>query len=133
MEPDAALREEWLDRLENDIRAYELQNKTAPIQTKEPEKTECELKTELFMGRKVFILKAKNQNKSSKKILYFHGGSYVAEATQDHWDFMEQIVKDTGATIIMPDYPLTPKYTYKDVFAMVEPLYKEIINQIKKS
>lgn len=28
VEPDAALREEWLDRLENDIRAYELQNKT---------------------------------------------------------------------------------------------------------
>lgn len=27
-EPDAALREEWLDRLENDIRAYEVQNKT---------------------------------------------------------------------------------------------------------
>lgn len=28
VEPDAALREEWLDRLENDIRSYELQNKT---------------------------------------------------------------------------------------------------------
>ena len=28
VEPDAALKEEWLDRLENDIRAYELQNKT---------------------------------------------------------------------------------------------------------
>lgn len=27
-EPDAVLKEEWLDRLENDIRAYELQNKT---------------------------------------------------------------------------------------------------------
>ena len=28
VEPDAALREEWLDRLESDIRSYELQNKT---------------------------------------------------------------------------------------------------------
>lgn len=28
VEPDEALREEWLDRLENDIRSYELQNKT---------------------------------------------------------------------------------------------------------
>src|SRR5699024_1055480 len=40
------------------------------------------------------------------------------------------IVKDTGYTVIMPDYPLTPKYYYKDVYNMVEPLYKEIIAKV---
>ena len=35
-----------------------------------------------------------------------------------------------GATVILPDYPLTPKYTYKDVFNMVIPLYKEIIDKV---
>ena len=30
----------------------------------------------------------------------------------------------------MPDYPLTPKHNYKDVFEMVEPLYQEIIQKI---
>jgi len=34
-------------------------------------------------------------------------------------------------TVIIPDYPLTPKYTYKDVFKMVKPLYKEIIEEVK--
>ena len=62
--------------------------------------------------------------------MYFHGGAYVAEATSQHWDFVEKIVNDTGATIILPDYPLTPKYNYKDVFNMVVPLYKEIISQV---
>lgn len=102
------------------------------IQTKEPEEmeVECELKTQEFMQRKVFILEAKNQKKSNTKILYFHGGSYIAEATQKHWDFIEQIVKDTGATVIMPDYPLAPKYNYKDVFKMIIPLYKELINKV---
>lgn len=102
------------------------------IQTKVPEKVKekCELKTEQFMGRNVFIVTPKAKQKSTKKILYFHGGSYVAEATDLHWDFIEKIVNDTGATVILPDYPLTPKYNYKDVFNMVEPLYKEMINKI---
>ncbi len=102
------------------------------IQTKVPKKVKetCQLKTEQFMGRNIFIVTPKNREKSDLKILYFHGGSYVAEATKQHWEFVEQIVNDTGATIIFPDYPLTPKYNYKDVFKMVVPLYKEIIDRI---
>lgn len=93
----------------------------------------CELKTEKYMERNVFIITPKNREKTDITILYFHGGSYVAEATKDHWDFLEKIVNDTGATIIMPDYPLTPKYNYKDVFQMIEPLYKEMIEKIDAS
>ena len=102
------------------------------IQTKVPKKVKetCQLNTEQFMGRNIFIVTPKNREKSDLKILYFHGGSYVAEATEQHWKFVEQIVNDTGATIIFPDYPLTPKYNYKDVFHMVVPLYKEIIDRI---
>ena len=54
----------------------------------------------------------------------------MAEATTLHWDFLEKLANDTKSTIVMPDYPLTPKYTYKDVFNMVEPLYKEIISKV---
>ena len=103
------------------------------IQTKVPKEVEeiCQIETEQFMGRNLFIVSPKNKEKSDIKILYFHGGSYVAEATKQHWDFIEQIVNDTGATVILPDYPLTPKYTYKDVFKMVVPLYKEIVEKIE--
>lgn len=102
------------------------------IQTKVPQevKETCKIETEQFMGRNVFIIRSKNEEKSPIKILYFHGGSYVAEATEKHWEFIEQIVNDTGATFILPDYPLTPKYTYKDVFKMVVPLYKEMIDKV---
>ena len=104
------------------------------IETKEPEQVieECEIQTYTYMERKVFTITTKNKEEAnnSKYIVYFHGGSYMAEATQNHWDFLEQLVKDTGYTVIMPDYPLTPKNTYKEVYAMVEPLYKEIIEKV---
>ena len=90
----------------------------------------CQLETEKFMGRNVFIVTPKSRNKSNIKILYFHGGSYVAEATKQHWDFIEKMVNDIGATVILPDYPLTPKYNYKDVFNMVVPFYKEVLDRV---
>ena len=54
----------------------------------------------------------------------------MAEITKEHWNFLEKVINDTGATVILPDYPLTPKYNYQDVFNMIEPLYKEIINKV---
>ena len=103
------------------------------IESKEPKQIEdtCQVETHEFIGRKVFVIKPKDGEKNEKKILYFHGGSYVAEASKDHWNFIEKIVTDTGSTLILPDYPLTPKYTYKDVFTMVKPLYKEILEEVK--
>lgn len=104
------------------------------IETIKPSQTieECNIELYKYMERNVFTISKKNieENKSEKYIIYFHGGSYVGEATQNHWIFLENIVKDTGYTVIMPDYPLTPKYNYKDVYKMVEPLYKEIVEKI---
>lgn len=101
------------------------------IVTNEPdvEKQICEIETKQYKNRKIFIVTPKEE-KTNLKILYFHGGSYVAEATEKHWEFIQKLTLDTKATIIMPDYPLIPKYNYKDVFEMVQPLYKEIIEQV---
>ena len=93
----------------------------------------CNVEVERFMGRKIFIIRPKDEKVSEKKILYFHGGSYVAEMSNNHWDFIEQLVWDTKMTIIIPDYPLAPKYTYKDVFKMVKPLYKEILEEVESN
>lgn len=104
----------------------------ADIETKEPRNISdlYELKVENYIGRKVFVVTPKSREKTDKVILYFHGGSYMAEATKQHWEFIGKLIDDTGATVIFPDYPLTPKYNYKDVFNMVVPLYKEIDERI---
>lgn len=101
-------------------------------QTQQPKQVQeqCNIETKLYKNNKVFIVTPKDNKNYNINILYFHGGSYMAEATEQHWDFIEKIVLDTGATVILPDYPLAPKNNYKDVFEMVEPLYKEIIKKI---
>ncbi len=112
--------------------------KLADIQSKIPQKMKenYNVVAKRFMGRNVFVISPRQNEEENTQdnknivILYFHGGSYVAEATEQHWEFLGQLVDDTGATVIMPDYPLAPKYTYKDVFDMVEPLYKEIVDRV---
>ncbi|MEG1009454.1 MAG: alpha/beta hydrolase fold domain-containing protein, partial [Clostridia bacterium] len=63
-------------------------------------------------------------------MIYFHGGGYLAEMTWKHWDFIDKLTNDTGSLIILIDYPLAPKYNCKDVFEVIEPLYKEITKKV---
>ncbi len=85
-----------------------------------------DIKIEEYSKRKVFTISPK-QSKTNQYILYFHGGAYMGEITENHWNFLNKIIEETNATIILPDYPLAPKNNYKDVFEMVEPLYEDIL------
>ena len=89
----------------------------------------CNIETQEFQSRKVFIVYPKD-TKTDLTIMYFHGGSYMAEATKEHWDFIQKLAIDTNSTVIMPDYPLAPKANYKDVFDFAVPFYKETIANI---
>ena len=82
-----------------------------------------------FMKRDIFVISPKEE-KQNIVILYLHGGSYVGELEKYHWHFFKDLINDTGATIIVPDYPLAPEHTYLEVFEIMEPLYKEIIQKL---
>ena len=107
---------------------------TGNISSKVPEEllANYNVKEETFQNRSVFILKPKQEIANSKTIFYLHGGSYLAELNESHWKFFQNIIQDTGATIIIPDYPLAPQYQYTDVFDMIFPLYQEIIQKVEK-
>ena len=86
----------------------------------------CHVEKRTVSGRNVFTLSSRLK-KSSCHILYLHGGAYVQNFVKQHWKFLAMLVKETHCTITAPDYPLAPKSTFHDAYAMVIPLYKEII------
>lgn len=43
--------------------------------------------------------------------VYFHGGSFVYEVAPQHWALVADLVRTTGATILMAIYPLAPLAT----------------------
>lgn len=93
-------------------------------------KITCNIKEYKYYNRTIFVLKPKDGVRNDNVILYFHGGAYMAEMSEDHWNFIQELIEDSGSTVILPDYPLTPKYNYQDVYNMVVPLYKEIIKKV---
>jgi acetyl esterase/lipase len=51
-------------------------------------------------------------NKPTKKVVVaIHGGGYVGKATTFHWWTYTNIVRQTGATVVVPDYTLSPAGT----------------------
>ncbi|MDQ3290044.1 MAG: alpha/beta hydrolase [Bacteroidota bacterium] len=81
-------------------------------------------------GRNVFTLTPKH-GASGKHILYIHGGAYVQNFKRPHWDFITLLIKNLNCSVTAPDYPLAPVNTYTDAFAMLTPLYQELISRVK--
>ena len=82
--------------------------------------------TRVMHERTVYIL-APRERTSSKHIYYLHGGSYINGFASQHWRFLGRLVDALGCTITAPDYPLAPTSRADDVFAMVLPLYQDVV------
>jgi len=79
-------------------------------------------------GRTIWELKKKNST-PQRYIFFLHGGGFVANITKYDWFLLNNIVQHTDLGIVVPDYPLVPASNYKDVFGMVVPAYKELIQR----
>jgi len=55
--------------------------------------------------------------------LFLHGGAYIANITKEHWDLIEQLLIKTKGTVIVPDYPLVPYFTYLETYEFMDKLY----------
>jgi acetyl esterase/lipase len=66
-------------------------------------------------------------SKSDLIILYFHGGAYMSNLRKEHWILIEKLIIKTGATIVVPDYPLTPEAGCKEAYDFIEDLFTGLI------
>lgn len=89
----------------------------------------CHVDKTQINGRNIFRLTPKNR-KNGKHILYLHGGAYVQNFVRVHWQFLEHLVRHSGCTVTAPDYPLAPDFTYRESFAMVIPLYQQLLSVV---
>jgi acetyl esterase/lipase len=86
------------------------------------------IKVTKINDRNVFVISPVH-NSTDKGILYLHGGGYIHNTIIFHWKFLKLLIEKLNCTVVLPDYPLAPEYTYEDSFKLVESLYKELIAQ----
>ena len=81
-------------------------------------------------GRRVWRL-SPLKNPSDTVVLFLHGGAYVANISLAHWNLVEQLIVETRATLVVPDYPLAPEATCGETYGFVEALYANLIDEDK--
>jgi monoterpene epsilon-lactone hydrolase len=63
-------------------------------------------------------------------IVYTHGGSYVYELGRFHWGILDALIQSTGATVIVPIYPLAPEHPYTDAYALLDRVYRDLLAEV---
>jgi len=77
-------------------------------------------------GRTIWELRKKNTT-PKRFLLFLHGGAFAHNITKYDWVFLNKIIQQTGFGLVVPDYPLVPANNHHDVFEMVVPVYKELL------
>jgi len=90
----------------------------------------CHVEKREVSRRPVWFLVSK-QKSSNKVLLYLHGGAYINNMLSFHWDLIGAIGKESGALLIVADYPLAPKATFVDTYAFMDALYGVLLKEFK--
>lgn len=86
----------------------------------------CKLSSEKIGENNVWHLHPKKRS-NQNVILYFHGGGYIEGMVKEQWKTIAKIAALTGSKVVIPDYPLAPENTYKDVFSMISATYEKVL------
>lgn len=113
--------------IENQIKSMKASPKAAFV----PKKIlkNYEVNENQINGRKIWTLKPK-QNATEKVVFYLHGGAYVFNISNLHWNLIYEFLTKTNANFIIADYPLAPESTFNDVYDFLDKTYEELLKQI---
>ena len=75
----------------------------------------------------VFHMEAEDDSKPI--VLYIHGGAYVHNFSERHFNAMAEWAKSTGCGIVAPNYPLLYVYTASDAHPLMMELYQQLVKQ----
>ncbi len=87
----------------------------------------AEVTSEDVDGHPVFTVVPKGGG-SRWRVLYLHGGGFVEDIMSVHWDIIMQLLRFTGATIVVPSYPLAPENSHREGHAFVRRVYQQLLD-----
>jgi acetyl esterase/lipase len=64
-------------------------------------------------------------------IFYLHGGAYVHGLSKMHFRLFQSLIHQTGATMVVPDYPLVPHASVEDIYPFLKESYRVSMHPFK--
>ncbi len=88
--------------------------------------------TQYINDRPVWCLTPK-KGKSDKMIFFIHGGGHLNNIVSFHWNLVGKIMEKTGASFVIPDYPLLPHASCIETAEMVEEAFHKCTEDFSAS
>jgi acetyl esterase/lipase len=99
-----------------------------------------EIRPSLIEGRAVFAVsprgpeagrrsrsEAPGEPAESPLVFFLHGGAFSVTFSPQHWRFVAWLSSAARATVIAPDYPLSPEAGWRETLSMARSAYKEAL------
>lgn len=67
-------------------------------------------------GTQLFELMPSGSSDSDLTMVFYHGGGFIMEIAEPHWNFCFELVRALRCRIIVAIYPLAPVHTYEDAY-----------------
>lgn len=80
-------------------------------------------------GQPVFTLTPRT-GASDWHIVYTHGGAYIHALLPAHWAIVAELMRVTGASVTVPIYPLAPEHRYRATYALLEQVYRDLLERV---
>lgn len=81
-------------------------------------------------GMQVFAWNEDSADALGKKvILYLHGGGYVYRASRLHYWMVNQVARESGASVVFPIYGLGPRHSVWTQLPKIQALYNQLADQ----
>lgn len=77
-----------------------------------------------FIISKTLLTEIKQNQSSSKLLLFIHGGAFISGPAKHHWDTIKEIVKQTHHNVWMCDYPKAPEHKIQEISENIDLVYK---------
>lgn len=88
----------------------------------------CAVTHEEHLGIPVTVVRPRSFSRGPS-LIYFHGGAYVGPLDPVHWAIVRNMVRLTGATVYVPDYPLAPEHTASEVLPQMFEFLRGIVDK----
>ncbi len=113
------------------LRALVAQNRErGPAFPSEAFRAKYEVQEGEVNGEVVWTVRLRGDTVSPLHLLYMHGSAYVNEALSLHWDIAEQLIDRTGATLVMPFYPLAPEHDWQPAYALMNTVLDQLVAEV---
>lgn len=75
-------------------------------------------------GTSCFLLEPLGEERADRLIVFYHGGGFVMEIGELHWEPCIQLALKTGASVLVPIYPLLPGAKWQEAYSSALSAYR---------